>query len=96
MVIASPESPFTRAAYRSTRASSQPQRRGRPVVAPYSAPTARSLSPVASLSSVGSGPLPTRVVYALVMPMTEWIAVGPRPAPTAALPATVFEEVTYG
>ena len=30
------------------------------------------------------------------MPMTEWIAVGPSPAPTAALPATVFDEVTYG
>src|SRR2546422_2931850 len=27
---------------------------------------------------------------------SEWIAVGPIPAPTAAFPATVFDEVTYG
>src|SRR5258705_10918780 len=94
LAIASPERRFTRAAYGSTRAPSQPHRRGRPVVAPNPAPTFRSRSPVASVSSVGKGPLPTRVVYALVMPITEWIDVGPSPAPTAAFPATVFEEVT--
>ena len=38
------------------------QRLGRPVVVPYSAPRSRSRSPVASRSSVGSGPSPTRVV----------------------------------
>jgi len=35
--------------------------RGRPVLAPNSLPTLRSRSPISSLSSVGNGPLPTRV-----------------------------------
>ena len=40
----------------------QPQRRRRPVVAPYSRPISHRRSPVASFSSVGKGPEPTRVV----------------------------------
>ena len=40
--------PDSRTASRSAGMSSQPQRRGRPVVAPNSAPTSRSRSPVAS------------------------------------------------
>ena len=43
------------------------------------------------MSSVGNGPSPTRVQYALVMPMTASISVGPMPAPVHAPPATVFE-----
>ena len=38
LVTASPVSPFTRTAYRTTTASNHPQRRGRPVTAPYSPP----------------------------------------------------------
>jgi len=42
-------------------ASNQPQRRGRPVVAPYSQPRWRRMSPSPPTTSVGMGPLPTRV-----------------------------------
>ena len=79
-----------------TSASNQPQRRLRPVVVPNSAPISRSFSPSASNSSVGIGPSPTRVVYALAMPITRSIRVGPTPAPTQAPPAIGLEEVTYG
>jgi hypothetical protein len=44
--------------------------------------------PVSSVSSVGIGPLPTRVMYALYTPTTSETAIGPRPAPTPA-PAAV-------
>ncbi len=50
--------------------SSQPQRRGRPVTEPNSLPRSASRAPVSSVSSVGKGPVPTRVVYALTMPST--------------------------
>ena len=63
---------------------------------PNSSPTFRSRSPSASFSSVGNGPPPTRVVYALLMPTTPSISVGPRPEPTAALPATQLLLVTNG
>ena len=36
------------------------------------------------------------MVYALLIPITESMAVGPRPAPTAAFPATVLLLVTNG
>jgi hypothetical protein len=44
--------------------------------------------------SVGSGPSPTRVVYAFTTPSTESMRVGPIPTPTEAPPAVVLEEVT--
>ena len=81
---------------RSASASNQPVRRGRPVVAPNSPPICRSFSPVASLSSVGYGPPPTRVEYALLMPMMRSSVVGPTPEPVAAFAATVLELVTNG
>ena len=68
--------PLTRLAYRATTASNQPQRRSRPVVVPNSPPCLRRCSPLSSNSSVGNGPEPTRVVYALMMPMTRSIRVG--------------------
>src|SRR5918997_3939941 len=95
-VTASPVSPLIRAAYRTTTASNQPQRRGRPVVAPYSLPSSRIRSASPSSSSVGSGPLPTRVVYAFTTPRTASIAVGAIPAPTAAPPDVVLLDVTNG
>jgi hypothetical protein len=57
-----------RTALRSITQSSQPVRRRRPVTVPNSWPMSTSRSPVSSSNSVGNGPLPTRVVYALVMP----------------------------
>ena len=81
---------------RSAAMSSQPQRLGRPVVAPNSAPACRSCSPSSPCSSVGNGPAPTRVVYALAIPMTDEIAVGPMPQLTQAPAASVVEEVTNG
>ena len=48
--------------------SSQPQRRGRPVTEPNSLPRVAKCLPTSSFNSVGKGPDPTRVVYALVIP----------------------------
>ncbi len=96
LLITRPVRPFTVAASRSITRSSQPQRRGRPVVAPNSEPSSRSRSPAAPVSSVGNGPPPTRVVYAFEMPSTWSIAVGPTPEPVHAAPATQFDDVTYG
>src|SRR6266436_9198258 len=95
-VSASPSTPDSAIAWRTTTASNQPQRRGRPVVAPNSSPSSRIRSASAGVASVGSGPLPTRVVYAFTTPSTASIAVGPIPTPTAAPPAVVLDDVTYG
>src|SRR5688500_12097251 len=94
--MARPLRPFTRAAYRTTTASNQPHRRGRPVVAPNSLPRRRTSSARGSSSSVGSGPLPTRVVYAFTTPSTASIAVGAIPTPSAAPPDVVLLDVTNG
>ena len=59
---ASPVAPQIMAEYRTATRSSQPQRRGRPVVVPYSWPRSRIRSPISSSNSVGQGPAPTRVV----------------------------------
>ena len=77
-------------------ASYQPQRRGRPVVVPNSPPTLRSRSPSASNSSVGNGPSPTRVAYALATAMTRSIRVGGTPEPVHAPPAVALDDVTNG
>src|SRR5262249_60905011 len=95
-VTASPSRPWTRAAYRRAPASYQPQRRGRPVTAPYSLPLSRSRSPISPNSSVGSGPSPTRVVYAFATPSTWPIAFGGSPSPVHTPPTDAFDEVTYG
>lgn len=60
-IIMSSVTPFTITAYFNAGISSQPVRRGRPVVLPNSFPICRIFSPVALSSSVGKGPLPTRV-----------------------------------
>src|SRR5438067_3458030 len=88
--------PLTRTAYRPTTASNQPHRRARPVVTPNSAPTFDRWAPFSSNSSVGNGPAPTRVVYALITPITREIRVGGMPDPTHAPPAVGFEDVTKG
>src|SRR5262249_45490309 len=96
LVSASASRPLTRAAYRTATASNQPQRRGRPVEAPYSCPVSRSRSPIGPVNSVGSGPSPTRVVYAFATPSTAFTARGPSPRPVQAPPAVELDEVTNG
>jgi len=61
-----------------------------------SCPRSPSSVPVASLSSVGNGPEPIRVVYALAIPSTKPTADGPMPDPAAAVAATVLLLVTNG
>src|SRR3954467_6713029 len=96
IVRATPLIPFTEAEYFIATRSNHPQRLGRPVVAPYSLPTRRKVSPFSSKSSVGKGPSPTLVVSALVTPITSFSRVGGIPAPTHAPPAEGLEEVTNG
>ena len=43
-----------------------------------------------------AGPLPTRVVYALVTPTTPVSLVGATPSPVATPPDVAFDEVTNG
>ena len=62
-------------------------------MAPNSAPRSRRSAPWGPVISVGNGPLPTRVQYALVTPQTESIAVGGIPVPVQAPPAVQFELV---
>src|SRR4051794_28697281 len=88
--------PLIRAAYRAIGASYQPHRRGRPVVVPYSCPISRSRSPSASVSSVGNGPSPTRLQYALTTAITRSIRVGGTPEPVQAPPAVALDDVTNG
>ena len=66
------------------------------MVTPTSPPVLRRYSPLSSNSSVGNGPEPTRVVYALRMPITALIRVGPMPEPAAAPPAVGLDDVTNG
>src|SRR5579871_5415658 len=95
-MINSVSKPFTIAVYFSRGTSNQPQRRGRPVTAPNSLPSRRNSSPAASLLSVGNGPAPTRVIYALETPMMPSIFVGGTPVPVHAPPAAALDEVTNG
>ena len=53
-------------------------------------------STVSSSSSVGKGPLPTRVQYALKIPITFPILLGAIPKPVQAPAHIVLEDVTKG
>src|SRR3989338_548148 len=88
--------PFTNTECFTKSASNQPQRRGRPVVAPNSSPSSRTIAIKAGGNSVGKGPSPTRVVYAFTTPITSSIWAGLKPVPVMAPPADAFEDVTYG
>ena len=68
-------------AYLRATKSSKPVRLGLPVVAPYSLPTSRIRCPISLSSSEGKGPPPTRVQYALKIPMTLLICLGAIPSP---------------
>ena len=65
-------------------------------MAPNSFPTLLIVSAFLSNNSVGKGPLPTLVVYALKIPKTSFILFGATPNPVQAPAAVVLEEVTYG
>ena len=89
--------PLIRAAYRATGASNQPQRRGRPVVVPNSRTGgAQRVALVVEAARSGTGPSPTRVVYALTTAITRLMRVGGMPLPVHAPPAVALEDVTNG
>src|ERR1041385_5876400 len=88
--------PLMRTAYRPMSASNQPQRRGRPVVVPNSAPIFDRWAPLSSNSSVGKGPEPTGGVYALMTPITWVIPVGGAPDQRHAPPLVGLLLVTNG
>ena len=70
LVMHRPSTPLSCSERLSAGISSHPQRRGRPVTEPNSLPRLASRGAMSSVSSVGNGPVPTRVVYALTMPST--------------------------
>ena len=76
--------------------SSHQQRRGRPVVDPNSCPIFRKSAPVSSVSSVGNGPQPTLVQYALKIPKISPTSLGEIPNHVQAPALIVFEDVTKG
>ena len=88
--------PLIMMAYFNCTKSNHPQRRGLPVVAPNSFPSFRINSPVSLSNSLGKGPLPTRVQYALKIPITLPIADGGTPNPVHVPAVTVLEDVTKG
>ena len=59
-------------------------------------PLSRNFCPSSLKSSVGNGPLPTLVQYALNIPKTSPIRRGAIPKPVHAPAHTVFEDVTNG
>ncbi len=81
--------------FRATK-SIQPHLRGRPVVAPNSLPIFLISSPTLSCNSVGKGPLPTLVQYALVTPNTSLISLGETPRPVQTPAEMVLDDVTNG
>ena len=93
-IIINSVTPFTVIECFSITKSNHPHLLGLPVVAPNSLPILAILSPISSLSSVGNGPLPTLVVYALKIPKTLFILFGAIPRPVQAPAAVVFEDVT--
>src|SRR5690606_33590831 len=96
LVIINLVTPLIIQAYFKATRSIHPHLLGLPVVAPNSLPTERNFSPVSSSSSVGKGPLPTLVQYALVTPITSPIFCGAIPKPLQTAAEMVFEEVTNG
>src|SRR3712207_5016447 len=95
-IISSCVTPLIIIEYFSDGRSIQPQRLGRPVVDPNSFPSFLINSPWSSNNSVGKGPLPTRVLYALKIPYTSPMCLGAIPRPVQAPAVTVLELVTKG
>ena len=61
---------------------------------PYSLPIRRIRSPIALSCSVGNGPPPTRVVYALTTPIQRSMCRVGTPEPAAIPAALLLELVT--
>ena len=66
------------------------------MVVPNSKPRSVRNSPHSSNSSVGNGPAPTRVVYALTTAMTRSMRFGAMPEPVTAPPLVALDDVTNG
>lgn len=66
------------------------------MVVPYSCPRELIFSAKSPCISVGSGPWPTRVMYAFTTPSVRVILSGLTPLPVHAPPAIGWEEVTKG
>ena len=75
-------------------ASNQPQRRGRPVVAPNSWPRPDDLRPV--VADLGRERPPTRVMYALAMPTACANPVGTDAQAGRERAGGLLEDVTNG
>ena len=88
--------PFNITEYLRAGMSNQPHLLGLPVVEPNSLPLWAIVSPTSSKSSVGKGPAPTLVQYALKIPYTLEIFLGEIPRPIQAPAVVVFEDVTKG
>ena len=86
--------PLSCTAYLAMAVSNQPTLRALPVVAPNSFPAFAICAPVLSRSSVGKGPLPTLVVYALMTPRQDSTDFGGMPSPEGMAPEMQFDEVT--
>ena len=90
-----PSTPFNIHVCLTSAASNHPHLRSLPVTVPFSWPTeARCLPTLSLTSSVGNGPSPTLVVYALTIPKTVLTLFAETPEPIDAAGAKVFEEVT--
>ena len=96
LVNAIPVNPFTLALYLPATKSNHPHLLFLPVVAPNSFPEDCNKSPSLSNSSVGNGPLPTLVTYALKIPIISFNLLPGIPKPGLIPPDEQFEEVTYG
>ena len=98
LVRTKPVNPFTLCASINAGMSSHPVLLGLPVVVPNSCPMVAMWLPEGSEEgiSVGKGPLPTLVVYALVTPRQASMWPGCMPAPWLAFALDVTEEVTNG
>lgn len=88
--------PFIIEVYFNNTKSNHPHLRFRFVVTPISPPRVCNRSPISWTSSVGNGPSPTRVVYALTTPMTSPMVCGGKPKPVKTPPILQLLLVTYG
>ena len=95
-IIFNSVTPFIWIEYFNATKSNHPHLLSRPVVAPYSWPISLIFSPVESNNSVGKGPDPTLVVYALKIPLIFLILFGGTPKPEHAPAEVVLDDVTYG
>ncbi len=86
--------PLILTAYFKATRSSHPHLLALPVVAPTSLPEDCSFAPSSSNNSVGKGPLPTLVTYALNIPIICSNLFPGIPRPVLIPPAVQFEDVT--